>query len=190
MKLKDFAVMYAIILMAVLLPIGSTILLLRKKHKLLDEDFNGSYGSLYSNLKTYEKSNVANLYWTPTQMIKKLLIAMVTVFVASLSWLQIILFQVIQLASLIYMANYMPMNSRSLNMIELINEYFVLVCSQYLILFTDFVPSADIRYQFGAIFMYILLAVIGVDCVIILLSMISKVARRAHLFYKAWALRK
>ena len=83
--------------MAVPFPIGSIVFLLRKKHKLLDEDFYSSYGTLYGNLRTFKKSNEWNLYWVPLYMVKRLLVAIITVFASQLNWLQIILFQIVQL---------------------------------------------------------------------------------------------
>ena len=79
---------------------------------------------------------------------------------------------------MIHFVNFMPMITRSLNILEFINETFVLFSGPYLVLFTDFVPQIETRYDLGTIYMYILVTVIGVDCLIVLYGLAMKIVKK------------
>ena len=63
---------------------------------------------------------------------------------------------------------YMPMNSRLLNAMECLNQLFVLLCSYFLLLFTDLIPQVETRYVLGEVLMYIMIVVITFDFLVVL----------------------
>jgi hypothetical protein len=54
-----------------------------------------------------------------------------------------------------------------MNLIELLNELAVLLTGYFLFLFTDLVPSINERYKLGELFMYLLLAILSLDVLLI-----------------------
>ena len=78
--------MYFILLLAISWPLATTIFLFRKKEILLDEDFGKRYGSLYKNIKTYRVSRKENLFWITFFLVKRLYVAILTVWVRTFSW--------------------------------------------------------------------------------------------------------
>lgn len=65
------------------------------------------------------------------------------------------------------------MNSKALNFMEALNELFVYLTSYALLLFTDLLKDIETRYQIGEWFMNLLLAIITIDCLIIIAKMIE-----------------
>ena len=132
-------------------------------------------------MRTYKNSNPGNIYWLTLFLVKRLLIAAITIWLKMFPWLQICLFQYVQLFIMGHFVNYFPMDSSALNKIECFNEMFVLFHGYFLLLFTDLIPDVDTRYDLGNVQMYILLTVVGIDFMIIIYIMVVRILRQIRL---------
>ena len=68
-------------------------------------------------------------------------------------------------------------------MTECLNEFFILISSYFLILFSDFVPDVETRYFYGDVLMYILIAVIAIDCLMFVIQVVLYVVWRVRMHY-------
>ena len=57
--------------------------------KLEEDDFRKKFGTLYQNLKIGKKSRKGNLYWLFVYLMKRYVLAMITVFFDGFAWGQI-----------------------------------------------------------------------------------------------------
>lgn len=73
------------------------------------------------------------------------------------------------------------MDSPALNKMECLNELFILFTGYNMLLFTDLIPNVETRYNIGDAFMYQLLALIGIDVVIIVYIMLKRIVRQFQL---------
>ena len=96
------------------------------------------------------------------------------------------IFIYIQLIVLSHLITYLPMVSKTLNAMECLNEIFVLLFSYNLLLFTDLVPDVLTRYNIGNYLMYLLMIIIGLDCLIIMVEFCWQLYK----YYKRWRNRR
>ena len=76
-----YVVMTLTILIMIAFPIFTTIFLIKKKDVLLEEYNIRRFGTLYSNLRTFHRSNINNLYWVTLYLAKRFLVTLITVWV-------------------------------------------------------------------------------------------------------------
>ena len=84
-----------------------------------------------------------------------------------------------------YVTSAWPFESSLLNYINFINELFVLLSSYFLLLFTNsLVPNVQLREKLGWVFLYSIIAVIGLNFVILFaaigLVIVKKVSKRRN----------
>jgi len=139
----------------------------KNKTRLDDKIFYESYGSLYENLKVSNKSNTGNIYWLVLFMFKRLILIIITIWFNWFPWFQISIYQWCQLIALSQLLHYKPMISPFLNVMETINEIFVLVTGYFLFLFTDLVPDVADRYMVGNIFKDLFFVAVCIDGILI-----------------------
>ena len=60
-----------------------------------------------------------------------------------------------------------PMNNKLLNLMELVNEAFILLFTYHLYLFTDFMSNLDHRMLFGKILVYFTMLNITLNFVVV-----------------------
>jgi hypothetical protein len=65
------------------------------------------------------------------------------------STLQIICLNLLNLAMIIYQGQFDPLITRLKNRIEKCNEFLVMMCSLHLMLYTEWVADAQVRYYYG-----------------------------------------
>jgi hypothetical protein len=82
-------------------------------------------------------------------MVRRLVFAVIGIFLESLPFLQIQLFISHCLLVVIYLGYFRPYTTQKQNNLELFNEICILAASYHLIIFTDFVDDLDIKYQAG-----------------------------------------
>mmetsp|Transcript_17695 Transcript_17695/g.27388 ORF Transcript_17695/g.27388 Transcript_17695/m.27388 type:complete len:193 (-) Transcript_17695:171-749(-) len=76
------------------------------------------------------------------------------------------------------------MDSPIFNIIELVNEGFVLLAGYCLLLFTDIVPLVETRYMIGQVFFYGIIGVVVINFCLIVGMLASGIFRRARLHKK------
>ena len=132
------------------LPAGAYFILKAKREQLSDPAVHASYSTLYQNIRIHSRVHGDwPLLNTPLFLIKRLVIAFLTVALQDHPLSQISAYIVFSLVSLAYILSVRPMETTALNTIELINEGFVLLAGYCLLLFTDIVPSVETRYLIG-----------------------------------------
>ena len=82
-------------------------------------------------------------------VIKRLLLALTCVFLRGQIYLQVQVFSSITVFSMIYLAKVLPNDSNMINGLDVMNEILSLFILYHLLIFTDWVPHAKIRYDFG-----------------------------------------
>ena len=83
-----------------------------------------------------------------------------------------------------HFVGHLPMESAALNLMECLNELFILFSSYFLLLFTNLIPDVETRYYLGDLFMYILIGVIALDVILIVFIMGKLLARRIRLYFE------
>ena len=102
-------------------------------------------------------------------MLKRLLIAFATVtFNPQHNQLLVSTYVFVQVVSLSFVISEKPMNQLFLNIVEGLNETFILITAYHLILFTDFVPEVATRNDLGDYFIYIIYTFILLNLVVII----------------------
>ena len=64
-----------------------------------------------------------------------------------------------------------PMVSKQQNILEIMNESNLLFFNYSMLLFTDFIPSVEIRYQLGFVFIGIVVIILSINLALISKSM-------------------
>ena len=101
----------------------------------------------------------------------RLIIALVTVFAGPSPYAQMVVHVNLILLTCCYIIEGRPMESPFLNRLELVNQYFLLTCTYFLFLFTDFLRVED-RIEVGKFFFNYVLTFSGVNmmtCVALIL---------------------
>jgi len=92
---------------------------------------------------------VWGLHFTFVFLVKRLILAVCVVFLKEMPFLQIQVVVFMLSLDLIYTGQVQPFASKFLNRMEMINNVFILLCSYYLFLFTEFVPSPEAKFNLG-----------------------------------------
>ena len=84
---------------------------------------------------------------------------------------------------LVFYFTIMPMYDRTNNAIQIVNECVVLLCLWLVLLFTEYVPSPEQRYDFAFVFLYVIAIDAGLNLLIFIFFIIKKVYRAIKLCY-------
>ena len=152
------------------LPAFSFFYIRRNRASASDQTFRKKFETLYQNVKP---ENVGVFIHSTLFCVKRLAIALATVFANQFTVLMIFIYSNGSLVSFIYVSNFKPMASRFLNRIELFNEAFIILSSYWLILFSDFVADINLRRQLGLLHLYSTTGYIGINLVFIVRDMIA-----------------
>jgi len=107
--------------------------------------------SLLSGVEAYSM-----LFWPLAFLYLRLAISIFTVFFDDNIVLQIsFAYITLNLLYLAYLIRGRPFENKWQHRVEIFNSLFVLLCSYYLFLFTDFVPDEKMRYDIGESFFYL-----------------------------------
>ena len=69
------------------------------------------------------------------------------------------------------------MSSKTLNRIEIFNEYFMVATGYFMLHFTDWIPDINFVYQIGNVFTYLVIAIIGVNFALISFEMFKELKK-------------
>ena len=154
-------------------PILSTIFLFKNKDQLLEEQFMAKYGPLYSNLRTLIKSSTMNLLWLTFFLIKRATIVIVTLTLSNRLWFQVFFIVIAELVVLSHLSMFRPMSSKLLNLMEFLNEFFLLTACYFLFVFSDLILSIEARHYQGEVFRDSLIVLIFINFILLFLFLAS-----------------
>ena len=76
------------------------------------------------------------------------------------------------------------------NFIQIINEMFILVATWSLFLFTNYVPDAERRYDYGRAFLYFLAVNFGLNFVCLVWTLGGSIVRGVNGYFKRKAYKR
>ena len=76
------------------------------------------------------------------------------------------------------------MDTKFFNIIEIMNESFVLMTGYYMLLFTDIVPDVEVRYSIGEVFFNKVIAILILNVLVIATMMIIGLVKAIQLRLK------
>lgn len=147
-----------------LMPCLCSLILYRNRKNLHTKAINQSYGSLYLN---YDTDKNSAYHFTMVFLYRRLVFAFLLAFCRVSVVLQVYLSICCSLALLIYLVKWMPMDEKRQNILAIFNECVLLVCSYMLLLYTEYVPSPEMRYYFGDYLLYLLYANFGLNIAVL-----------------------
>ena len=78
---------------------------------------------------------------------------------------------------LIYIIIWSPMDGYILDFLAIFNEVVLLFASYLLFLYTEYVPSPELRYKFGNIMMYLLYFNFGLNILLLVFEILRQIIR-------------
>lgn len=127
--------------------------LYRNRATLHTPEIKQSIGSLYLNYET-DKNSV--FHFTMWFLYRRLAFAFTLAFCKVSVVLQVQISIYMSLALLAYILKWQPMEADQYDFLAIFNEAVLLFCCYLLLLYTDYVGSPELRYEFGKIFLYTL----------------------------------
>ena len=151
----------------VILPITIINIICKPKELLANEHFETMYGSAYEGLRIKSKFALFNQLLYVLRRLFLLLTAFLTIFVEK-PWMQLISMYFSNYLILIYIASCRPFEKNSKNNIEILNEYCIVTCSMFLMLFTDFIPDPEGQSYVGWAMVFYTVSIIGCNIFVII----------------------
>ena len=87
-------------------------------------------------------------------------------------WVQVATLNFLALTSIIYMLWYKPMETLQANLIEVFNDYTLLVMTYFLWCFTDIIGEPETRYELGYVFISIILGNVALHLILMITSIL------------------
>ena len=152
---------------ALVLPVLLIGILFVKSESLQDETFEERFGQLYSNMDCEKKANDlwARAYFL-IFVVRRWCFIIVCFTITSSPIIQILIVVYLQLSILIYQGYFRPGPDRFSNRMDIFNELQVMVCTQTIILFTEWL-SPDLQFEMGWYWIGILLMTALINLVVI-----------------------
>ena len=160
---------------------------MRKNYLELDEHFfKKKWNVLYTNLDM-EKTSV--YMFTSLFCLRRLFLSVVTTFTTGERLFIIIFFYVnFQFIAIGFLLRMMPFAKNRFNLIELLNEIYILISVYFTLCFTSFIPEPGTKSSLGECFMWMSIIVLLVNITLIVFEIHrgNKIANRKKKFQKAW----
>ena len=139
---SQIAVEYLKLVMNIGLPMFAYYHIKKNFDWLEDQKFQNKFGTLYSNQNTRKK---AILFVMPIFCIKRIIIAIGTIFISQPVAANIMIYVYTSLFSLGFNLTCRPLSSPALNWIDNINELFILTSSYFMLAFSSwmYMPNKD-----------------------------------------------
>ena len=165
------------------MPIFSYLYLRKNFDKLDEPNFEKKYGTLYSNHSTKRATIILSL---PIFCFKRFLIALGTVFINQPIAINIMIYIYSSLFSLGYNMTLKPLNSKTLNYIDNINEGFILISAYFMLTFSSWIytpikeydnrkcpDNPKLRYDAGKLYVIFLSTAMAFNFMIILYEILK-----------------
>ena len=130
----------------VFLPIAMIWLLFQPRSNLEDKKFQESWIDLYRGMKTHSKWQSAYFL---VFILRRIIYVAIAFEIFSDDYSQIMTMSFLNMAWMLYLGGSWPHQARKSNIIDMINEAFIIVIFLHLLMFTDWVPDQDMQYLMG-----------------------------------------
>ena len=155
----------------IILPLSIVFVLMQPKQKLLNPDFQQRWGKLLENLKLDSKMYLTYRIW----FVLRRIIFIGTVFLCKDNFtLQYLGLAEFNLFMIVYQGSFTPFKSKNLNFVEIFNESMMLLSSNQVIFFTDFVETLEERYLNGWVLIFLISINLFVNMSIVLKTMFKQ----------------
>ena len=140
------------------MPIFASVFYFCKIDDVEEEIFREKYGTLYDGLQLdmQENKRKSALIYPFLFMLRRLLFTASVIFMADFTWSQIALQFSSSFFLVIYFGHVWPFESHSITRIEIFNEIASILLCYMMLCFTDWIPTAQMRYTMGWVFILII----------------------------------
>ena len=135
---------------------------------------------MYLNVDYFNEHALA---FTPLFLMRRLLFAAVIAYLDVNIVLQVLLADILSTLLLVFYITIKPMYDKINNAIQIINECVVLLCVWLVLLFTEYVPSPEQRYDFAFVFLYVIALDAGLNLLIFIYILVKKVCKAIRQCY-------
>ena len=118
------------------LPIFSLIQLYLNKNKLEDPDFKKKFQTLYLNLNPWKHSAYLS---TMMFTVRRIVLGISTILYTQHLIIILVFYIYTSIIQLCFYLHYMPLDTFVRNLLEIINEMFILFSAYYIIMFSSYV---------------------------------------------------
>ena len=118
------------------LPIFSLIQLYLNKNKLEDPDFKKKFQTLYLNLNPWKHSAYLS---TMMFTVRRIVLGISTILYTQHLIIILVFYIYTSIIQLCFYLHYMPLDTFVRNLLEIINEMFILLSAYYIIMFSPYV---------------------------------------------------
>jgi hypothetical protein len=125
----------------------------------------------------YETDKQSVYHFTMVFLYRRLLFAFMIAFCKVSIVLQVFIAVYSSMALLSYVVYWQPMEADQYDFLAVFNESVLLIACYMLLLYTDYVPSPEMRYEFGSYFLYLLYFNFSLN-ILLLISEIMRIIRR------------
>lgn len=125
-------------------------------------------------MEYYKKEALAN---TSFFLLRRLLFAALIVFCGPSLVLQVFIADILSTLLLIFFISVKPMVDQWSNLMQIMNELVVLTCVWMMFVFSNYVPSAEVRYELAYFFLYLIAADVVLNVLYLVYSITTKVYR-------------
>ncbi|CDW86251.1 UNKNOWN [Stylonychia lemnae] len=167
--------MLAIIFLFITLatPFAITIFIYQKHESIQnDDEFENKWGSIYESLR---KEQISTLFWNVIFLFKRLIFAIIAVFMREYPALQILILIMMNLGSMLYIFHTKPFDDAKTNNLEVFNEACVLGISYQILFFTDYLRDPLIQYQIGYGILIVTGLMMGVNTIFMLVMLVFEI---------------
>lgn len=126
-------------------------------------------------------------------VVRRLIFVAIAIFVNETLFFQLFLLITIQLCNLGYQGAFKPGPEQFINRLDCFNEFMILICSETMIFFTDFIPSLDLQLDLGWLWISLVVLTVLVNLLIIIYHslrsvflILKKYGKRAMAMYKEY----
>ena len=158
------------LVLLVLVPLSTAVYLLRRKENARSETFQKRFGELVMELKLRDRMT---LMYPVLFMARRLAYAAILINLLAHNYFQVQLVVVKAFLFMLYIGSLRPYESKLANFVEFFNEVVSTLCAYILVTFTEYVPDAQTRYEYGWLIIVAIMCMIVVNLVIICYSTIA-----------------
>lgn len=158
-----------------LLPFVSFFYIYRHKHNLNDPTFNRKYQSLYENVDITKKTALA---YNSINMLRKLLLAVMYVFLSEVITVQLLIGILSTLSMIIYLIQIEPFKDKRENWIQVFNEICIMSVLYVMYCFSELNLHPSTFFNLGWMPIFIILLNYSVNTYFILKDSIIKMKAR------------
>jgi len=136
----------SVFLVLLFLPAACIWVLSQPLERLREEEFKNSWEDLYTGMKTRSKWEVAYYFGF---MLRRQMYVAIAFLLLNKDYEHIMAMNFLNLAWIIYLGGSWPHQLRAINMLDLANEFVIIVAFLHLFIFTEWGPDLEMQYLIG-----------------------------------------